>query len=269
MTAITANRNGRLIIKRRLKFKVLALLAAVPALLIVYLSQKYMYDVDPVLRVVNLMGTLIHEGGHSLLTLLTGGYLAEMVIKPDGSGYAMIGGGATFLSLPAGYLSTTLLTALMFLINNRTRWGEVIPLILGIAYAYLTFAFGAKLAGGSTTIIVGYVCSALLIYFGMHPNIPIFRTGKHISVHDVVWMFWVNLISLYYGLGGILSLQYLTRYAEHGNPDDVSVFTDTFFPSMHPTTMASIWMWGSILVWVVVFIVIIRYFLKKKEETEL
>jgi hypothetical protein len=266
MTTVTATNTGKLF-KRRLKFKVLALLAAVPALLVVYLSQHYMYEVDPILRTVNLLGTLIHEGGHSLVTLLTGGHLAEMVIKPDGSGYAMIGGGATFLSLPAGYLSTTLLTALMFLINNRTRWGEVVPLLLGIAYGFLTFQYGAKLAGGTTTTTVGYICAALLIYFGMHPNIPIPRTGKHISVSDVVWMFWVNLISLYYGLGGILSLEYLTRYAEHGNPDDVSVFTDTFFPAMHPTTMASIWMWLSIVVWVVVFIVVIRFFLKKQEET--
>lgn len=252
--------------KRRLKFKLLTLLALVPAVLLIYLGLQYMNvpAVDGVLRVVNLMGTLIHEGGHSLATLLTGGQLSEMVVNPNGSGYAMIGGGNTYLSLPAGYLGTTLLMALVFFINNRTRWGEAIPLLLGVACLWLTYVYGAKLAGGWTTYVVGYLSGAILVFMGIHPPIRI-PGWRRIEMPDAVWMFWINLISMYYALGSVLSLEYLTRFAAHGNPDDVSVFTDTYYSWMDPKVMAAIWMGLSILAWVAVLIVIVRFYLRKDE----
>ncbi len=252
--------------KKQLKFRVLAFLAAIPALLLVYYSQANMYQLDPVLRMANLGGTMTHEGGHSLASLLTGGGLTEILIRPDGSGHAMIGGGNTFLILLAGYFSTTALTAAMFYVNNRCRWGDVIPVLLGFAFLILTFQYGAKISGGSTTILVGVLFSLFLIYVGIHPNIPIPGTGKHISLSNVVWMFCVNVISLYYAVGGILALRYLSQTAKHGDADDVSVFTDMFAPWMDPRTMASLWMWVSILIWVVVGFFILRYFFSKEEK---
>ncbi len=256
--------------RRRLKFKYLTLVALVPALILMFIVTQYASSVDPLLRVLNLMGTFIHEGGHTVATLLTGGQIFELVVKPDGSGYAMLAGGNAFWVLPAGYMTVTLLTALMFLVNNKTRWGEVIPLILGVMFLYLTFTYGAKLEGGITTSIVGYICGLFLLYIGIHPVVKIPFTTKKIGVPDWLWMTIVNWIALYYGLGGILSLEFLTRFADHGNSDDISRFTDTYFPSMHPTSVAWILMAISILVWIGVLLVyLLGFFRKEKPKVEL
>lgn len=251
---------------RRLKFKPLVVIALVPALILMFIAIRYKFEVDHILRVVNLMGTFIHEAGHTLWAWITGGYVAELVVNPEGSGHAMIGGGIPFFYLPAGYMSSTLLTALMFAVNNRTRWGEVIPFTMGIIMIVLTYTLGAKLAGGVTTHIVGYTSGAILLYFGLHPTVQIPGTNVRVSLPDWVWMAFVNVISLYYAMGGILSLEYLSRHAAHGNPDDISRFTDMYFGWMHPTTMAAILMMISIAVWLIVFVVCARRLFQKEEK---
>lgn len=188
---------------------------------------------------------------NTFFALLTKGVVTELVVNPDGSGYAMIGGGDPYWYLPAGYMTTTLLPAAMFWVNNRTRWGDLIPTIVGMLVFFLTLAFGAKLAGGATTIVVGLVSAAILIYFGIHPTLPLPGRRK-LELPDWVWMFVVNLLSLYYGLGGIQSLQYLSQHAAVGNSDDISRFTELYASYFPATTVATVFMLISIVVWILV-----------------
>lgn len=231
--------------------------AFIAAVVIVALILALRTELDPVLRVVNLLGTLIHEGGHSVAAILTGGQLSGMVVRPDGSGYAMLSGGNMSLALPAGYLSSTLLMALVFLINNKSRWGEVVPLIMGVVYVAITIIYGDNLAGGAVTTVVGLIGGGFLIIVGLHFDIPIPGSSKKIVFHDFLWMSIVNVLSMYYALGGILSLDYIRWHAEVGNIDDVSQYALRFFPTVHPTTMATIWMGISILIWLMVLYTVV------------
>lgn len=224
-----------------------------------FVARIYAAELDPLFRQINLFGTMIHESGHSLFALQTGGYLDEFVVRPDSSGYAAIGGGWFFLSLPAGYLSTTLLTALFFGLNNRTRWGDILPFLFGGIYIYLTL----KYASGVTTIVVGLLSGIFLCLVGIHPRWRVPFTRIVVDLPDFTWMFFVNVLSLYYALGGLLSLEYLSRNAAHGNIDDVSRFTDMFFPYMDPRSMALIWEFISIVVWLGIVIAIGRLFHRK------
>lgn len=56
---------------------------------------------------IRLFVTIIHESGHALMTVLTGGAVAGMAIHPDGSGVTLSAGGIRFLVLMAGYLGAT------------------------------------------------------------------------------------------------------------------------------------------------------------------
>lgn len=60
---------------------------------------------------IRLFVTFIHEGAHALVALLTGGYVAEIGISPDASGYTLTRGGAEPLIVMAGYLGATLFGA--------------------------------------------------------------------------------------------------------------------------------------------------------------
>lgn len=252
---------------RRFKLKVLSIFTLLVALCGVYLVLTRQAELDSYLRVFNLFGTFIHEGiGHAFVTILTGGRVAEIVVNPDGSGHAMIVGGWLFLSLPAGYMSTTLFMALMFWVNNRTRFGEVIPFIMGILFILMTVLLANKVTDGITTGMVGIVCGILLIYMGYHPNHKIPFTNLRFELPDWMWMSVVNLIAMYYALGGIFSLQYIANHSVSGNSDDITRFADLYLPFMNPAHVA--WgFWGlSVLVWVIVLADVIRSYFQNEEE---
>jgi hypothetical protein len=73
---------------------------------------------------VRIFVTIIHESGHALMTVLTGGAVAGMAIHPDGSGVTMSAGGIRFLVLMAGYLGATAFGALALHLGRRQGNGR-------------------------------------------------------------------------------------------------------------------------------------------------
>lgn len=60
-----------------------------------------------------LFVTFIHEGGHALATILTGGLPTALGVSPDGSGVTLSRGGIGAIINAAGYLGATLFGALL------------------------------------------------------------------------------------------------------------------------------------------------------------
>lgn len=74
-----------------------------------------------VLYPVTLMVTFLHEFGHALGALLTGGTVEGMQVSPDGSGYTLTRGGSRAVVLMGGYLGSAVLGNVMFHIGARYR----------------------------------------------------------------------------------------------------------------------------------------------------
>ena len=53
---------------------------------------------------ISLLVTIVHEGGHALATILTGGHVDSIAVYADGSGVTFSLGGWGILIAPAGYL---------------------------------------------------------------------------------------------------------------------------------------------------------------------
>ena len=70
---------------------------------------------------VTLLVTFLHEFGHALGALLTGGTVEGMQINPDGSGYTLTRGGLRPVVLMGGYLGSAVLGNLLFYIGVRRR----------------------------------------------------------------------------------------------------------------------------------------------------
>ncbi len=70
---------------------------------------------------VTLMVTFLHEFGHALGALLTGGTVEGMQINADGSGYTITRGGSQGLVLMGGYLGSAILGNILFRIGARHR----------------------------------------------------------------------------------------------------------------------------------------------------
>lgn len=68
---------------------------------------------------VTLLVTFLHEFGHALGALLTGGEVSGMQINPDGSGYTITRGGNAGVVLIGGYLGSAVLGNVLFRIGAR------------------------------------------------------------------------------------------------------------------------------------------------------
>ena len=113
-----------------------------------------------VLYPVTLLVTFLHEFGHAMGAILTGGSVSGMQINADGSGYTVTMGGSPGVVLMGGYLGSALLGNILFRIGARHRSFTRVTL--------LTLACLMALAGvvwfesfSSTAILLGF---AVLLY---------------------------------------------------------------------------------------------------------
>lgn len=74
-----------------------------------------------VLYPVTLLVAFLHEFGHALGALLTGGSVESMQISADGSGYTVSRGGSRGIILIGGYLGSAALGNILFRIGARHR----------------------------------------------------------------------------------------------------------------------------------------------------
>ncbi len=95
-----------------------------------------------VLYPLRLLTTMIHEGGHAVATLLSGGQVVAVTIEPDGSGLTTSLGGWRPLILSAGYLGTTLVGCLLLLASRIPTRATLLLFLLGTATLALTVFFG-------------------------------------------------------------------------------------------------------------------------------
>jgi hypothetical protein len=105
-----------------------------------------------------LLLTLIHELGHGLAALLTGGEFIRFQISANGSGLAYTAGGWRLIVIPAGYLGVALFGALLITIGHNHRLSRAVMGLIGagmgwlaIRYAVPTIFSGPLLTGLLTT----------------------------------------------------------------------------------------------------------------------
>ncbi|MBL7809662.1 MAG: M50 family metallopeptidase, partial [Saprospiraceae bacterium] len=89
-----------------------------------------------VLYPVTLLVTILHEFGHALGALLSGGKVEGLQINPDGSGYTITRGGSAGLVLVGGYLGSAILGNVLFRIgakHHRLAQGTLITMAVLMA----------------------------------------------------------------------------------------------------------------------------------------
>lgn len=92
-----------------------------------------------------LFNTFIHETGHAVMAVLTGGEVLDLRVNLDTSGRVTSRGSGRILTSSAGYLSTTLTGALLLLAGRRQRWARPTLIALGAATLLSTVVFASNL----------------------------------------------------------------------------------------------------------------------------
>ncbi len=182
---------------------------------------------------VRLFVTFVHEAGHALAALLTGGQVQSFTVSPDGSGYAVTAGGNISLILPAGYLGAALFGALLFLLSSRApSITRALSLLLGIGFIALTVLFARPDASGNmTALIVGVGYGVALALLG-------WLAPQGINV------FLLNTLAILTGLNAVFDLAYLVTNADIGNAgivNDAAAFSQEVAPLLPPSVVALLW----------------------------
>lgn len=91
-------------------------------------------DQSNILYPLRLLVTFVHETGHGLTALLTGGRFLRFVVYPDGSGVATTAGGSPFLVPQMGYLGAALFGAVLLFAANHVQRTKIVAGALGVFF---------------------------------------------------------------------------------------------------------------------------------------
>ena len=76
---------------------------------------------------------MMHETGHAVAALLTGGEVVSLQINPQQGGFARIRGGSQFIINCAGYLGSSLIGAVILALSTRKPWKHFLLEAFGLA----------------------------------------------------------------------------------------------------------------------------------------
>ena len=96
---------------------------------------------------VQLLVVFVHECGHALAAVLTGGEVRGLVIRSDLSGRTVTRGGIGFLILQAGYLASAVFGAVLVVAAARPRTARNSLLVLAVLTAGCALAFAQPVIG--------------------------------------------------------------------------------------------------------------------------
>ncbi len=84
-----------------------------------------------------------HEFGHAITAVLTGGRVISITLDPNEGGVTQMKGGRSALTLPAGYLGSSLIGALLTFCGFDIVASKVASIVLGVCFL-LTLWWGKK-----------------------------------------------------------------------------------------------------------------------------
>jgi hypothetical protein len=123
-----------------------------------------------------LLTTLVHELGHGLAALATGGDFLRFVVFPDGSGLAYTAGGWRLVVIPAGYLGAAAFGAVLILTGRGARAARAALGVVGAGLLVLTLRyalpslFTAEGLGGLLALVSGLALGAAALWLAVRAS---------------------------------------------------------------------------------------------------
>jgi hypothetical protein len=115
-----------------------------------------------VLIPLRYLNTLVHESGHAIAALASGGSNITITLDPDGSGLTRSLGGWQLLVSPAGYIGATIAGGVLLAAGRKSDSARFALLGLGIAMAVATLIWVRNVFGW----VIGVPLSMGLILAG-------------------------------------------------------------------------------------------------------
>ncbi len=190
-------------------------------------------DLEMLVYPLRLFVTFVHEAGHSLAALITGGEVQGFTVYANGSGVATTAGGNRALILPAGYLGAALFGSLLYLLSNRTpRMLPGVAIALGAFLIGLTAIYARPADNGFP----------IAIFIGVGFGLVILLLGA--KAPRVVNQFVLSTLAVMTALQAVLDLWLLVGNAGAGIgnlKNDAAAFAQQITPLLPASVVAVIW----------------------------
>lgn len=196
-------------------------------------SQGSAFNASIITYPVRLFVTFVHEVGHVLAGLLSGGSVEGFTVSPNGSGVARISGGNIALIAPAGYLGAAFFGTFLFLLTSRKpQWTRGMSIAIGLAIIGLTLRFATSDAQQNLTVF------AVGIGFG----VGLIALGAFAP--RIVTVFLLNTLAILTGLNAVFDLWNIVRNpspASAGAVSDAARFSAEVTPILSEVVVALMW----------------------------
>ncbi|MFN8530223.1 MAG: M50 family metallopeptidase [Anaerolineae bacterium] len=204
-----------------------ALLASVIAFVLVLILWN-VQALDFALYPFRLFVTFVHESGHGLATLISGGHFERFEVYANGAGVALTAGGSRWLILPGGYLGAALFGAVLFYLANTIPHSRVIAGVLGVWMIGFSLLFTTFL---STAFLVGVGMGLVLIVLSAKAS-------------SDVTLILLNALAMLTGLNAVLDLVNVFNHSDAmlGNVrNDAAQFSAEIAPFLPGAFWAGLW----------------------------
>lgn len=216
-----------------------------------------MPGVSYILKPVEVFTTTLHELGHALACIATGGDVKGLTIVSDGQGHGGLTftqGGIPWIISSAGYLGTTIFGCLFILIGKEPKRCKVLMMALGLLFAAASLAFmtqtifsGGEHAGqGLASVIVGLVMGIALFVGGL-------KFGAEAAY------FIVLFLAAQTSLNALTDIKFLTELSL--GLHNTTAFSDATNMAKHTGLPAALWsiVWGLMSVVMLFFTIKFAY----------
>jgi hypothetical protein len=135
-----------------------SLMLAIGAFVLVFIMWQST-EASPFLYPFRLVVTFVHEAGHGISAILSGGQFCAFEVMPNGAGLALTIGGSRLLILSMGYLGAALFGAVLFYYTNRARRVGLVAALVGLFFVGCALLF----TGGGPRLFSGpqLACSGM------------------------------------------------------------------------------------------------------------
>jgi len=157
-----------------------------------------------ILYPIRMLVTFLHEFGHAFGAIITGGSVANLEIRPDGSGVCWTAGGSRAVILMGGYIGSAIFGNLLFYIGSR-----------------------ANNTVAKTTI---YILAGVMVFVGLVWFTSLFTTGMLLLFALALFLIanktnFDSDILLFFGLASIL---YIIQDFNVGPTSDLAQYAKIF-----------------------------------------
>jgi hypothetical protein len=124
-----------------------------------------------------LLVTFIHEMGHVLTTIVSGGQFVSFHVFGDGSGVTFSDGGSRYLILPAGYLGSALFGAVLLYAANRVKRVRWVAFVCGVFFISTALIFSSNVSAN----LYAAVGSVFALILGITAGLGLIALGRFAS----------------------------------------------------------------------------------------